>query len=221
MLSNEQIQKIKTHLLDQLVNFPEDQRKFMKHKILSMTNVEVEEFLKKNQLAHLEDPSSQAIQSQPSCIFCSIVAGKIPSYKIYEDKHAIGILEINPISKGHALLVPKNHLKIEEINESLLNSAEKIAKHIQEEYSPQELKVEKNNILGHSLIEIIPIYGDETEREKADPKDLEKMKSELTMTSTITPEKEIQKTSKTPQETQKEMPVQEKIELVKLKPRRP
>ena len=46
MLTDEQTQNIKTHLLDQLENFPEDQRKIIKHKILSMNNEEMETFLK-------------------------------------------------------------------------------------------------------------------------------------------------------------------------------
>ncbi len=213
MLTPEQIQKIKTHLLDQLENFPEDQRKFMKHKILSMTSTEVEEFVKKNQLAHLEDSSSQAIKSQPSCIFCNILAGKIPSYKIYEDKDSLGILEINPLSKGHSLLVPKQHLEIEKLSENFIESANKIVEVIREKYNPIEIKVEKNNILGHSLVEIIPIYGDEKEREKAEPGELEKLKSELEIKESK-PIKVVEKEETLPK-------IEEPQEVVKLRPRIP
>jgi diadenosine tetraphosphate (Ap4A) HIT family hydrolase len=216
MLSNEQIQKIKTHLLDQLVSFPEDQRKFMKHKILSMTNNEVEEFIKENKLKHLEDPSSPQIAQQPSCIFCSILEGKIPSYKIYESQDSIGILEINPLSKGHALLVPKKHLEVKDLEEKFLEEAKKLSETIASKYSPQEIKMGKTNILGHSLIEIIPIYGDEKERKRAEPEELEKMKKEL---ETEPPKEEVKQSP--PPEKPKSEPVTEKKEIIKLKPRIP
>ena len=43
------------------------------------------------------------------CIFCKIIAGDIPCSKIYEDDDTIVFLSIAPISKGHALVVPKEH----------------------------------------------------------------------------------------------------------------
>ncbi|VVB80520.1 Uncharacterised protein [uncultured archaeon] len=225
MLSNEQIQKIKTHLLDQLVNFPEDQRKFMKHKILSMTNNEVEEFVKQNELKHLEDPASPQVASQPSCIFCSILEGKIPSYKIYESSDSIGILEINPLSKGHSLLVPKKHLEINDLGENFIEEAKIIATAIQEKYNPQEIKIGKTNILGHSLIEIIPLYGDEKERAKAEPVELEKLKKELRIKKekeeSPKEEKVEAQQSHPPEKDKKAEPDPEKKEIVKLKPRIP
>ncbi len=42
-----------------------------------------------------------------STIFTQIVAGEIPAYKIYEDEYVIAILDINPIQKGHTLVIPK------------------------------------------------------------------------------------------------------------------
>jgi histidine triad (HIT) family protein len=43
------------------------------------------------------------------CIFCKIVAGVIPSYKIYEDDKVLAFLDINPVASGHTLLIPKKH----------------------------------------------------------------------------------------------------------------
>jgi histidine triad (HIT) family protein len=43
------------------------------------------------------------------CIFCNIANGEIPSNKIYEDDDFLVMLDINPGSKGHAVLLPKNH----------------------------------------------------------------------------------------------------------------
>jgi len=52
-----------------------------------------------------------AIQIQ-NCIFCKIINEEIPSKKIYEDSEFVGILDINPASKGHILILPKKHTQI-------------------------------------------------------------------------------------------------------------
>lgn len=46
-----------------------------------------------------------------NCIFCKIVAGKSPSYKIYEDDLFYALLDIFPRTKGHTLLIPKKHYR--------------------------------------------------------------------------------------------------------------
>lgn len=43
------------------------------------------------------------------CIFCKIIAGEIPSTKIYEDEYTLAFMDISPIIKGHALVIPKSH----------------------------------------------------------------------------------------------------------------
>jgi histidine triad (HIT) family protein len=47
--------------------------------------------------------------TDPNCIFCKIVAGQIPSYKLHEDAHTLAFLDINPANPGHSLVIPKNH----------------------------------------------------------------------------------------------------------------
>jgi len=56
-------------------------------------------------------------------IFSKIVAGEIPSYKIYEDEDAFAFLDINPKQKGHLLVVPKVEVdRFEEMSDDLYNS---------------------------------------------------------------------------------------------------
>ena len=45
------------------------------------------------------------------CIFCKIVAGEIPSYKIYEDEKYLAFLDIFPMCEGHTLVIPKEHVQ--------------------------------------------------------------------------------------------------------------
>lgn len=59
-----------------------------------------------------------------SCLFCSIITGEIPCFKIYEDDSVFAILDIGPVSEGHALLFPKAHA--ENLQEGSAIDAEKL-----------------------------------------------------------------------------------------------
>lgn len=45
------------------------------------------------------------------CIFCKILKGEIPSYKVYEDEYVYAFLDISQTTKGHTLVIPKEHVK--------------------------------------------------------------------------------------------------------------
>lgn len=47
----------------------------------------------------------------PECPFCQIIAGKAPARKVYEDEHTLAFLDLNPISRGHTLVIPKKHVE--------------------------------------------------------------------------------------------------------------
>ena len=50
-----------------------------------------------------------AVKTAPDCVFCKIVAGAIPCFKLYEDEAVLAFLDINPANPGHSLVVTKNH----------------------------------------------------------------------------------------------------------------
>lgn len=63
------------------------------------------------------------------CIFCKIIDGSIPSYKIYEDELVLAFLDTNPDSAGHTLIVPKEHYQdLTSIDEITLNHIMSVAK---------------------------------------------------------------------------------------------
>jgi len=49
------------------------------------------------------------MNNEQNCIFCKIVNGEIPSYKVYEDDNFLAFLDIKPKSPGHTQVVPKKH----------------------------------------------------------------------------------------------------------------
>jgi len=44
-----------------------------------------------------------------ACLFCRIVKGELPAFKIFESDKTLAFLDINPLSKGHSLIIPKTH----------------------------------------------------------------------------------------------------------------
>jgi histidine triad (HIT) family protein len=49
--------------------------------------------------------------ADPDCIFCKIAAGEIPAHKIDEDEHTIAFMDLNPWTRGHALVIPREHTR--------------------------------------------------------------------------------------------------------------
>jgi histidine triad (HIT) family protein len=49
--------------------------------------------------------------ADPDCLFCKIIAGEIPSTRIYEDERTVAFMDINPATRGHLLVVPREHTR--------------------------------------------------------------------------------------------------------------
>ena len=47
----------------------------------------------------------------PDCIFCKIIAGEIPAARVYQDDKFLAFLDINPVTPGHTMIIPKQHFK--------------------------------------------------------------------------------------------------------------
>ena len=49
--------------------------------------------------------------TDPDCLFCKIVSGELPSQRVAEDEHTVAFMDINPATRGHALVVPRRHAR--------------------------------------------------------------------------------------------------------------
>ena len=179
MVSPEQEQQIKKQLLEQIDStFPEDKKAEAKAQLESMTGEPFVEFLKQNKL--IKEDGSQPGQQ---CVFCSIVYGEIPSTKIGENKKAISVLELNPISKAHAIVIPKEHIsKEEDLPEEARILAKEIAEKIKVKYNSKDITFFNTNMFGHEIINILPIYSNETKdspKKQATPEELKQIAEEL------------------------------------------
>ena len=103
-----------------------------------------------------------------NCIFCSIVKGDISSYKIYEDKDILVFLDVNPLSPGHALIIPKEHtLDVTTINNDvlikILDKSKDIGNMLIEKMDAKGFSLVQNNGIAqevkHFHLHVIPKYN--------------------------------------------------------------
>jgi histidine triad (HIT) family protein len=103
------------------------------------------------------------------CVFCKIVEGKLPSRKVYENRHILAFLTIEPISRGHLLIIPKKHFEnIYDISESdlkeIIVSAKKIAKFLKTSLGATGINIlhasgkDAQQSVFHFHIHIVPRY---------------------------------------------------------------
>ena len=45
----------------------------------------------------------------PDCIFCKVLAGELPAERVHEDEHTVAFMDINPWTRGHAVVIPREH----------------------------------------------------------------------------------------------------------------
>ncbi|MDD2835760.1 MAG: HIT family protein [Methanothrix sp.] len=105
------------------------------------------------------------------CIFCDIINGIAPGSKIYEDELSLAILDINPFSKGHCLVIPKRHVPwwhelTAEENASLFRVAQIVAEKMMAALKPDFVCMyARGRRIPHTHIFLVPTYqGDVLDR---------------------------------------------------------
>lgn len=106
-----------------------------------------------------------------SCIFCDIVKGCVPCKIVAQNEHAIAFLDVNPMSDGHTIVIPKKHYKAwSEVPQLELSFVTSLVKDVAEIITISKLKPwgfnylsNEGNIAGqevmHFHIHVIPKYG--------------------------------------------------------------
>jgi histidine triad (HIT) family protein len=83
-----------------------------------------------------------------NCVFCKIIEGEIPSFKVYEDENVIAFLDTNPVSKGHTLVVPKKHVEnIHEVDgmNYMWDAIVKVSNAVKTAFNPGGINIDQNN----------------------------------------------------------------------------
>ena len=103
------------------------------------------------------------------CVFCAIISGKIPAYKVHEDERTLAFLDIHPSSRGHTLIIPKVHVaRVEDLSkedsEALFKTLHGLVGGIQEAMGAPASTIGINNgresgqEVPHVHIHVIPRY---------------------------------------------------------------
>lgn len=138
------------------------------------------------------------MMAHEDCIFCKIVEGSIPSAKVYEDEEVYAFLDLSQVSKGHTLIIPKEHTRdvLEmkpELAEAVFSRVPKIARAIQSAFDAKGMNILNNNeaIAGQSVfhmhIHLLPKYNEgegfdaiwKTNEDNYTPEDLQTIASSI------------------------------------------
>ena len=125
-----------------------------------------------------------------SSIFTKIASGEIPCYKIYEDDKTLAFLDINPETKGHTLVIPKNEVdKIydlpDEDYEALMKTVKKLSAHMEKTLGARTLWKVIGTDVPHAHVHLLPY--DETWQHgrtlKLTPEEFEQIRTKLELKS--------------------------------------
>jgi histidine triad (HIT) family protein len=129
------------------------------------------------------------------CLFCKIAAGDLPSERVQEDEHTVAFMDINPWTRGHALVIPRNHSpNLYEVGEDDLRHTSSAAKRLALRMR-ERLRCDGVNLLNasepaawqtvfHFHIHVIPRYQDDplqlpVQPQQAEPAELAEVAAEL------------------------------------------
>jgi histidine triad (HIT) family protein len=84
------------------------------------------------------------------CIFCRIIRGEVPSFRVFEDDRTLAFMDIHPVNPGHALVVPKVHAEtiftLEDLSlTATVRVAQRVARAVQKAFRPDGLNIVQAN----------------------------------------------------------------------------
>ncbi len=117
-----------------------------------------------NRLNHMRD----------MCIFCKIAKKEEKAYIIYEDERTMAFLDINPLSKGHTLVIPKDHYETliempQDVIRDIMNTVKEVCRKLNV-FRPDGFNIITNigevagQVIKHAHVHVIPRYSDETSK---------------------------------------------------------
>jgi diadenosine tetraphosphate (Ap4A) HIT family hydrolase len=179
-LTPEQVKELKKQLSAQIQNLPIEQRKEAQKQIDNMSNEAIELMLK--QQTKQSQIQSQQTSEQP--IFRMIISGQLPSKIIDQNKNAIAVLDIRPISPGHTIIIPKNPIKTaKNLPSSVFTLAKKIARKLSSKLKSSGSEIQTQFAFGEIIINVIPIYEKSLDinspRQEMQEKELEKIYNKI------------------------------------------
>ena len=129
------------------------------------------------------------------CLFCGIVAGNVPGQIVDSDEHTVAFMDINPATRGHALVVPREHsadlLEIsDEDLERTITAARRLARRMNEALDPDGFNILNScgsaawQTVFHFHLHVVPRYDDDPLKlpwvpKPADPDEIARVAGEI------------------------------------------
>jgi histidine triad (HIT) family protein len=121
------------------------------------------------------------MSADPDCIFCKIVAGTVPCFKLFEDADTLAFMDINPVHDGHCLVIPKEHYPTvfdiaPEAMAAAARTTVKVATAVNTAVTPEGINLMQANgegagqSVGHFHLHIVPRRADDRLLFNWDPK---------------------------------------------------
>lgn len=98
-----------------------------------------------------------------NCIFCKIVAGEIPSCKVYEDEFVLAFMNIKAVNEGHLLVIPKKHIPYindmdDQIYTQVMLTAKKLSGAIERAFNPGRVGISVSGWdVAHAHVHVVPM----------------------------------------------------------------
>ncbi len=147
-LTKDQIAELKKQLSAQIQHLPTEQKAEAQKQIDEMSDEAIETMLQTQQESTPQEP-----------LFRSIVNEKIPSKKISDNKEAIAVLDIRPISLGHTVVIPRKAAhKSSDLSTTCFSLAKKISSRIIRVLKAKGTEIQTEFKFGEMIINIIPVY---------------------------------------------------------------
>ena len=124
-----------------------------------------------------------------NCIFCKIVKGEIPAHKVYEDSEILVFLDIQPVSKGHCLVIPKKHVSdFYELDDRtythLFGVVKGLSEEIKDAFDPKKIGVMIQGFeVDHAHVHVFPL--DSPDQFKIDKSMSEKLGHRIELLDTL------------------------------------
>ena len=177
-LTPEQIKILKEQLKSQVQHLQEPQKEEALKQIESLSVGALETMLKQQQ-------GSQAKKGKSNkSIFRMITDKEVPSVLVDENATSIAVLDINPISKGHILIIPRKEVKdAKSLPTQAFTLAKKLSNKIISKLKAATTEIQTENKFGETVINLIPVYENplniNSPRQKAKNEELEEIASKL------------------------------------------
>jgi histidine triad (HIT) family protein len=133
--------------------------------------------------------------SDPNCIFCKVLAGEIPSEEIDSDERTVTVMDINPATRGHAVVITRTHApNISELGDddllAAMRATRRVVDRMRETLQPDGFNILHNigraawQSIFHFHVHVVPRYDDDPLQlpwvpEPADPDELARVASEI------------------------------------------